>query len=143
MFLPGPNIEFSQYYKQLYGGGILDASFNFPEISNVLRIPALLLRIQADVSYVLGNNHDEHLLRGYNLQSKVDSSGFGWHVNIITGLRTGSFRFDVEGDVRSVNTTGQMLDMNGDPAGPYVKYIDGAKAWSEQKYLGINGTIFF
>ena len=143
MFLPGPNIEFSQYYKQFYGGGILDASFNFPEISNVLRMPPLLLRIQADVSYVMGNNHDEHLLRGYNLQSKVDSSGFGWHVNIITGFRTGSFRFDIEGDVRSVNTTGQMLDMNGDHAGPYVKYIDGAKAWSEQKYLGINGTIFF
>jgi hypothetical protein len=33
--------------------------------------------------------------------------------------------------------------MNGDPAGPYVKYIDGAKAWSEQKYVGISGTIFF
>jgi hypothetical protein len=143
VFLPGPNIEFSQYYKQLYGGGILDASFNAPEISNGLRIPTLLFRIQADASYVLGKNHDEHLLRGYNLQSTVDSSGFGWHVNIITGFRTDWFRFDIEGDVRGINTTGQMMDMNGDPVGPYVKYIDGAKAWSEQKYLGINGTIFF
>jgi hypothetical protein len=143
VFLPGPNIEFSQYYKHLYGGGILDASFNFPEISNGLRIPPLLLRIQADASYVMGKNHDEHLLRGYNLQSTVDSSGLGWHVNIMTGFRTGRLKFDIEGDMRGVSTTGQMLDMNGDPAGPYAKHIDGAKAWSEQKYLGINGTIFF
>jgi hypothetical protein len=41
------------------------------------------------------------------------------------------------------HTTGQILDMSGDPAGPNVKYIDGAEAWSEQKYLGINGTTFF
>lgn len=143
VFLPGPNIEFSQYYRHLYGGGILDASFKFPEISNAMRIPALLIRIQADASYVMAKNHDEHLRRGYNLQSTVDSTGFGWHVNITTGFRKGSFRFDVEGDVRRVNTTGQMLDMNGDPAGPYVKTIDGAKVWSEQKYLGINGTMFF
>ena len=143
MPLPGAGIEFSQYYQHFYAGGIFDTSFNFPEIANGLRIPPLILRIQADASYVRGKNNDEHVVRGYQLQSWVRSTGFGWHVNLTAGVRTGRLKFDVEGDVRIVNTSGTMDDLNDNPVSPYFKVFDGAKAWSEQKYLGINGTIFF
>ena len=131
--LPGPFIEFSQYYKQIYGGGILQSPLDLAEILGGWRFQPLQLRLQADASYVSGNSHDQHLLR--NIFGIIRSEGVGWHVNLSAGLNTGRFRFDLEGDLRGIQTSGQIQTP--------TQYIDGAKAWSEQKYLGINGTIFF
>ncbi|MCX5873194.1 MAG: omptin family outer membrane protease [Deltaproteobacteria bacterium] len=139
--LPGANIEFSQYYQHLYAGGILDTAINLGEISNGLTIPSLLLRIQADASYVTGNSHDQHLLRyAFGI---INSRGFGWHVNLTTGIKTGRFRFDLEADVRSIRTNGRIESIQEDRGSIFDVFVDGAKAWSEQKYAGINGTIFF
>ncbi len=142
--LPGPFIEFSQYYKQLYLGCILKSSLDLSEISGALRLPTVLFRLQADASYVTGNSHDQHLLRyAFGI---ISSSGAGWHVNLTAGLKTGRFRFDFEGDIRGIQTRGEIQNIQGDTnvAGLiHDLYIDGARAWSEQKYLGINGTISF
>ena len=140
--LPGASIEFSQYYKQLYVGGIFDTSINFGEISSGLIVPPLLLRIQADGSYVSGNSHDQHLLRyAFGI---ISSRGFGWHINLTTGFNTGRLRFDVEGDVRGIQTTGDIQNIQEINHGLIQDVtIEGAKAWSEQKYVGINGTILF
>lgn len=131
--LPGPFIEFSQYYKHIYIGGILKSSLDSGEIFSGWRLPPLLFRLQADASYVTGNSHDQHLLR--DVFGIIRSSGVGWHVNLTAGLNTRRFRFDIEGDIRGIQTSGQIQTPE--------KYIDGAKAWSEQKYVGVNGTMFF
>jgi hypothetical protein len=142
--LPGPFIEFSQYYKQLYFGCILKSSLDSGEISGAFRFPPVLLRLQADASYVTGDSHDQHLLRyAFGI---IRSSGVGWHVNLIAGLKTGRFRFDLEGDIRGIHTRGEIHNSQGDEnvAGLIHNfYIDGARAWSEQKYFGVNGTISF
>ena len=142
--LPGPSIEFSQYYKHLYAGGILDTSINLSKIFNGLTVPPLLVRIQADASYVTANSHDQHLLRyAFGI---IRSRGYGWHLNLTTGLKTGRLRFDIEGDVRGIRTSGGIQSIMEDQDNPGLFYdisFDGAKAWSEQKYLGINGTIIF
>lgn len=131
--LPGPFIEFSQYYKHIYVGGILKSSLDSGQIFGGWRLPPLLYRLQADASYVTGNGHDQHLLR--DVFGIIRSSGAGWHVNLTAGLNTGRFRFEIEGDIRGIQTSGEIQTPD--------KYIDGAKAWSEQKYIGVNGTIVF
>lgn len=142
--LPGAVIEFSQYYKHLYAGGIFNTSINFGKIFNRLTISPLLVRIQGDASYVTGNSHDEHLLRyAFGI---IRSRGYGWHINLTTGLKTGRFKFDVEGDIRGIRTSGGIQSIWEDSENPGLirdVSLDGAKAWSEQKYLGINGTLFF
>jgi len=142
--LPGAFIEFSQYYKQFYGGAILKSSLDSGAISGGLRLPPVILRLQADASYVTGDSHDEHLLRyAFGI---IRSTGVGWHVNLTAGFNTGRFRFDLQGDIRGIQTRGQINSIQEDEevAGLiHDYYVDGAKAWSEQKYLGINGTIFF
>lgn len=142
--LPGAVIEFSQYYKQLYGGGIMKSSLDLREISSGLRLPALLLRLQADASYVIGDSHDQHLLRyAFGI---IRSTGFGWHVNLTAGFNSGRFRFDLEGDMRGIQTSGEIQSIQENMYVPGLIqdfFVDGAKAWSEQKYIGVNGTIFF
>ena len=142
--LPGAVIEFSQYYKQLYGGGILKSSLDLSEISGRLRLPALLLCLQADASYVIGDSHDGHLLRyAFGI---IRSTGFGWHINLTAGFNAGRFRFDLEGDMRGIQTRGEIQSIQENIYVPGLIqniFIDGAKAWSEQKYVGMSGTIFF
>ena len=135
--LPGATIEFSKYYHHLYAGGILDTVLNLREMSNRLTVSPLLLRIQADAAYVTGSSHDQHLLR-YVL-GIISSTGVGWHVNLAAGFNTDRFRFDIEGDIRGIQTRGGIQAIQEG----VNEFIDGAKAWSEQKYLGINGTMFF
>ena len=140
--LPGPSIEFSQYYQHFYAGGILDTSLNVEEISGV-RVPALSIRVQGDASYITGNSHDQHLLRyAFGI---INSKGFGWHINLTTGFKTGRFRFDAEGDIRGIRTSGSIESIQQDETSGLIstQFINGAKGWSEQKYLGINGTLFF
>ena len=141
--LPGASIEFSQYYQHFYAGGILDTSINVDEISRGLIFPALLVRVQGDASYITGNSHDQHLLR-YAV-GIISSRGFGWHINLTTGFKTGSFRFDAEGDIRGIQTSGSIESIQQDETSGLIstQFINGAKGWSEQKYLGINGTLFF
>jgi hypothetical protein len=141
--LPGAGIEFSQYYQHFYAGGILDTSINVDEISSGLRFPALLIRLKGDASYITGNSHDQHLLR-YAF-AIISSRGFGWHINLTTGFKTGRFRLDVEGDIRGIRTNGSLESIQQDETSGliFTQFINGAKAWSEQKYVGINGTIFF
>ncbi len=140
--LPGAGIEFSQYYQHVYAGGILDTSLDVEEISG-LRVPALSIRVQGDASYITGNSHDQHLLRyAFGI---ISSRGFGWHINLTTGFKTGRFRFYAEGDIRGIQTSGSIESIQQNETSGLIstQFIDGAKAWSEQKYLGINGTIFF
>jgi hypothetical protein len=135
--LPGAIIEFSQFYQHVYGGGIVDGFLNFGGTINGLSLPTIMVRIQADGSYVTGSGNDQHLQA--DKTALLRSSGFGWHVNLTTGFRTGRYGLYADGDIRAIHTNGGLdgaIDGNGLSRG-------GAKVWSEQKYVGIYGTIFF
>lgn len=139
----GARIEFIQYYQQLYAGAILETVSNATELFRSLQLPPLTLRLQADASYVIGKNHDDHVVKPYIYQSYLRTDGFGWHINLCAGVRTGRVKFEIEGDVRGIDTRGVMEDLDGRSGVVVTTYIEGAKAWSEQKYLGVSGTLFF
>lgn len=139
----GARIEFIQNYQHLYAGAILGTVIHGSELFRRVQLPPMSLRLQADASYVIGKNHDDHVVRPYIYQSYLRTDGFGWHINLCAGVRTGRVKFEIEGDVRGVNTRGVMEDLDGSSGVVVTKYIEGAKAWSEQKYLGVSGTLFF
>ena len=135
--LPGAIIDFSQYYKYFFLGAIFTTSFNlgsWPPASGPL---AIHFRFQADIASVTGKNHDEHLLRP-GVASYVYTRGWAWHLNLITGLQvTRLARLDIEGDFKRIRTTGDMDDRL------LGRTFSGAKVWSEQAYVGVNGSIKF
>lgn len=139
----GPRIEFVQYYQHLYAGGIVETYLNTGELISPLQIPPVNLRIQTDAAYVIGKNCDDHVVRPDILMSYLRSYGFGWHINLSAGIRTGRLRFEVEGDVRGISACGTFESIEERNGTIITEYVDGAKAWSEQKYLGVSGTLFF
>ena len=86
---------------------------------------------------VTGKNHDEHLLRP-GVTSYVYTRGWAWHLNLITGLQVANnARLEIEGDFKRIRTTGDMDDML------LERTVPGARVWSDQAYVGINGAIKF
>lgn len=135
--LPGAIIEFSQYYQHVYGGGIVEGFLSLGGIINENSLPKLLVKIQADGSYVTGSGNDQHLL--VYKTALLRSNGFGWHVNLTTGFRTDRFGLYADADMRGIRTSGGLdgvIEDSGVSRG-------GVKVWSEQKYVGVYGTIFF
>jgi len=138
-FMPGPAIEFVQYYQHWYAGGVFDGAVDLRNIARGVRLPVLLLRLQLDGAYVTGKNYDDHVARSVPTTSEVRSNGVGWHVNVSTGIQRGSLKFDVEADLRKIYTKGSMHDMEGSTDRSW----DDARVWSEQKYLGASGAVLF
>ena len=140
--ISGPSIEFSQYYQHLYAGGIFDWFLNAGDVFDGLMLPALLIRAQADVSYVIGSSNDEHV-SGYYKTALIRSNGFGWHVNLTTGFKTSRFGLTADADIRGIRTVGGLDGVIQGESGLSGVTRGGAKVWSDQSYVGINGTIFF
>jgi hypothetical protein len=134
--LPGTVIEFGQYYRQLFLGGVLSRTFNPATLSLALSPRFLYFRFQADVATVTGMGHDEHVLRP-GVGADLYTDGTGWHLNLITGLQFGHARFDVEGDFKRINTGGEIVHK------ATARTSSGARVWSQQAYVGINGSLRF
>jgi len=149
--LPGPGIEFSQYYKHFYLGGVLASGLNLGIWAPALGAPVLYVRFQADAAYVTGKNHDQHLLRtdslglGVQRDTFENTRGWSWHLNLITALRITSYaRIEVEGDFKRVKTTGDHKLYEYSPTdGSISRGWTGAKVWSEQAFVGVNGAVRF
>jgi hypothetical protein len=135
--LPGTVIEFGQYYRQLFLGGVVTAGMNLESFSLAFAPRLLYLRFQADVASVTGTNHDEHVLRP-GVTSDVYTRGWGWHLNLITGFQFGAYgRIDVEVDFKRIRTEGEMDDQL------LLLTFSGARVWSDQAYVGLNGSLRF
>lgn len=137
MPLPGAVIEFGQYYRQFFLGGVVNASVNLESLSPALAPRSLHLRFQADVASVTGTNHDDHLLRP-GVAADVYTRGWGWHLNLLTGFHVAACgKIDVEGDFKRIKTRGDMDDKLSQQT------ISGARVWSDQAYVGLNGSLRF
>jgi hypothetical protein len=135
-YLPGTVIEFGQYYRQLFLGGVLSSAFNLDTLSLPLSPRFLYFRFQADVATVTGMGHDEHVLRP-GVGADLYTDGTGWHLNLITGLQFGHARLDIEGDFKKIKTDGEIVHR------ATARTSSGARVWSQQAYVGINGSLRF
>ncbi|MFH1113885.1 MAG: hypothetical protein V1792_08185 [Pseudomonadota bacterium] len=108
------------------------------------------LRFQADAALVTGKNHDQHLLttdkKGNAVQRDTceDTRGWALHLNLIAGLRVNSFvGLELEGDFKRIATTGDHDWKESSPLSTESQSWSGAKVWSQQAYIGINGLVRF
>jgi len=140
-FLPGPSIEFTEYYKHWYGGGILSTSLDLGFVAQGLASRQLMLKFQADYAYVKANNLDFHILRTPGPRFTAETTtGASWHLNLTTELRCGRMlAFSIEGDFMRICTKGShhLTEPGQD------RSWDGAKAWSEQKYVAASAILVF
>jgi len=135
-YLPGTVIEFGQYYRQLFLGGVLTSAFNLDARSLPLSPRCIYFRLQADVAKITGLGHDEHVLRP-GVGADLYTEGTGWHLNLITGLQFGYARLDIEGDFKKIKTDGEIVHR------ATARTSSGARVWSQQAYIGVNGAVRF
>jgi hypothetical protein len=148
--LPGAAIEFSQYYKQYFLGGVVTGNLSAGNWSVGPIASNLDLRFQADVALVIGKNHDQHLLRtdksgnGVQRDTYENTRGWAWHFNLIAGLRiNSSVGLELEGDFKRINTTGDHDWRESSPLYNISRNWSGAKVWCQQAYVGINASAKF
>jgi len=148
--LPGAGIEFSQYYKHYFLGGVASGTLNGGAWYQGPIAPSLELRFQADVALVTGKNHDQHLRRkdksGNAMQRDTyeDTRGWAWHLNLIAGLRINGFAgLELEGDFKTITTTGDHDLRESSPLTNVSRSWNGSKVWSQQAYIGVNGAVRF
>lgn len=132
-FEPGAAIEFRQNYKHLYLGGIVSASMDLGAVSPLLAQYEVLARFQADYGFVRADNEDYHILRTPGPRYTTESSrGSSWHLNLGVEFKASNrLGFTLEGDFMRIYTKGRhVLSEPG-----YTEAWDGARVWSEQKYV--------
>ncbi len=145
-YFPGAVFDFSQYYYQWYGGGILTVALDLGALYGPLLPAPLVFRLQGDCGYVKGNNEDIHFI-GVEGQPpprifRESTTGYSWHVNATIGLRiTSTVAVSVEGDMLRVRTRGTQHFIN--PPTGITFSVDGSKVWSDQMYVEVNGSISF
>jgi hypothetical protein len=138
-FVPGEGIEFTEYYKHCYVGGLVSGLIPMGVLTERLASVALFVKAQLDWGYVTANNHDFHVLRG-NRHTFENTRGSSWHANLTLGIFAGTrVKVDLEGDFIRIKTTGShhLIDPPGDEG------WDGAKVWSDQQFVTITGSYFF
>jgi hypothetical protein len=140
-YVSGPAIEFSQYYQHWYGGGILTTSFDLEGIAQSLAPWQLVCKFQGDYAYVKANNSDFHVLRTPGPRFTAErTTGSSWHLNLTAEMRYSSrLGLSVEGDFMRIHTKGSHLWTE-----PGVNQSwDGAKVWSDQKYIAVSAIFAF
>jgi len=145
-YFPGAVFDFSQYYYQYYGGGILTVALDLGTLYGPLFRAPLVFRLQGDCGYVTGNNEDIHFIgAGGQPPPRIwndSTTGYSWHVNATIALPiTSTVAVGVEGDILRVWTGGTQHFSN--PPTGITFSVDGSKVWSDQMYVEVNGSITF
>lgn len=130
-YLHGEVIQFSQSYDIGYVGGAICSALPYN----------LVARLGGDVGSVMGKNVDNHILRDESLRfAYMSTRGICWHANLALELRIKQFaRIGVVGDFLNINSYG----------GHHLVYPgvdeswDGARVWSEQKFVEVNASLIF
>lgn len=130
-YMKGEVIQFSQYYNISYFGGAI--YFGLPY--------NLSGRLIGDVGAAIGKNVDNHLHRDNGQRmAYMSTRGISWHVNLAVEVALkDSIKLGVVGDFMNINTNGGH---NLVYPGSNTSW-DGARVWSEQKYVEVNGTLIF
>ncbi len=131
MFAPGEVIQFSQFYKIPYFGAALFAQlpYNF------------FVKLSGDYGTVTADNVDYHVLRTPAPRFTFESTtGVCWHANLLLQYRFKEFAsLGLVGDIMTITTFGghHWTEPGWDQS------WEGAKVWSEQKYVEINASLLF
>lgn len=130
-FYPGEGIQFSQYYKIWYFGGAL-----FSQLPH-----NFFTKLAGDVGTVTGKNVDFHVVSDPGPRFTYETTrGICWHANLtLQYWYRGFANIGFVGDLMSITTDGghRLTDPGHDLS------WDGARVWSEQKYIEINASILF
>lgn len=129
-YMKGEVIQFSQHYGISYLGGVVYfmLPYNFSG------------RLAGDVGGVIGKNVDNHLHRDQGQRmAYMSTRGTCWHVNLALELALKNFQLGVTGDFMNINTNGGH---NLVYPGSNTSW-DGARVWSEQKYIEVNAAFSF
>lgn len=149
---PGEIIQFTQDYKHYYGGAVIGSGFDPGNLVSSLSGTLLTVRLLGDVGYVTANNIDFHVLRIPSPRYTYETTqGISWRVNLATDLRiTDRFTIGVAGEFMRIRTGGShtLTQPAGfDEEGVYQNATDqtwqGARVWSDQKFIEINASMNF
>jgi hypothetical protein len=129
--MPGEGTQFTQYYKIYYFGGAVYSQLPY----------SLFAKVSGDVGTVTANNVDYHVRRTPAPRFDYQATrGICWHLDIALEFRLKDFaKLGLVGDFMSITSNGghHLTDPVTDES------WDGAKVWSEQKYIELNGTLIF
>ena len=119
----------------------MSASMDLGAVSPLLAQHEVLARFQADYGFVKADNEDYHILRTPGPRYTTESSrGSSWHLNLGVEFRASNrLGFTLEGDFMRIYTKGRhVLSEPG-----YTEAWDGARVWSEQKYVSFSCCLTF
>ncbi len=151
-FDEGEGIQFTQDYRHYYGGAVTGVEIDMADFSSVMSGTSLAIRLLGDVGYVTANNIDYHVDRLPSPRHTYEiTNGISWRLNLATDLRINDrFIVGVAGEFMRIRTQGshRMTNPEGlDERGDYVLRTDrswqGARVWSEQKFIELNASINF
>ena len=145
-YFPGAVFDFSQYYYQYYGGGILTVALDFGALYRPLFQAPLVFRLQGDCGYATGSSEDIHFIgAGGQPPPRIwndSTTGYSWHVNATMALPiTSTVAVSVEGDMLRVRTGGTQHFSNPPTGDTFT--VGGSRVWSDQMYVELNGSITF
>ncbi len=140
-FEPGEVIQFTQDYKHLYGGGVIGSEFDMSFILDSLAGSYLLLLLQGDIGYVAANNVDFHaLLEPGPRHTYEATNGTSWRLRLAASLRMNQrFSVGLAGEFMRIRTYGSHTLT--DPS--VNESWQGARVWSDQKFLELTTTVNF
>ncbi len=151
-FDPGEVIQFTQDYRHYYGGAVTGAQFDMGNVSSYMTGTSLAIRLLGDAGYVTANNVDYHVLRLPAPRHTYEiTSGISWRLNLATDFRINDrFTVGLAAEFMRIRTQGshRMTNPEGlDERGGYVPRTDeswqGARVWSDQKFVELNGAMRF
>lgn len=148
----GEGIQFTQDYRHYYGGAVTGVQIDMGSVSSYMTGTGLSVRLLGDVGYVTANNMDYHVNRlpAPRYTSEI-TNGISWRLNLATDLRVNSrFTVGLAGEFMRIRTEGshRMTSPAGlDEDGIYRQSVDeswqGARVWSEQKFIELNALMNF
>ncbi len=140
-FDPNENIEFCQYYYIYYAGGALASKFDLGTAIESLSGYNFLVRLQGDIGSANAKNIDYHVVRVPGPRYTYESTnGICRHLNLaVDCLMKQYLTLGLAGDFMRITTYGSHSWTEPGIARSW----DGAKVWSEQKYLELTGTLIF
>lgn len=151
-YSPGESIQFTQNYKQYYGGGVVGVEIDLANVSSRLSETYLVLRLLGDVGYVTANNVDFHVLRLPAPRFTYESThGISWRVNLATDFHvTNRLTLGLAGEFMRIRTGGSHrwthpsgIDDEGNFVDAVDRTWDGCRVWSDQKFIEINAALNF
>lgn len=138
---PGEIIQFTQDYKHYYCGGVIGSELYMGNFSALMEGTYLAVRFLGDIGYVTANNVDYHVLRSPGPRHTYEATdGLSWRLNMAADLRLNQrFVLGVAGEFMRITSVGSHRWTE-----PSVDETwDGARVWSDQKFIEINASINF